>query len=414
MMGRYARLFARRGTVPMTTAGVLARMPLSMVGVGVITMIATTHGSYALAGTVAGVYALVTALVTPQVARLVDRYGQRRVVLPVAVVSSLGLLALLTSSALGGHESLLLAFAALAGVTPSAPALVRSRWSYLLKESDDVHTAYSWETVVDEVCFIVGPPVSIGLSVMLFPQAGPILAGLLLLLGALWLVTQRGTEPPVAVSKSESLLTRRATGVLSTLTDRTVRTVVVVMVALGVIIGTVDVVSVAFAEHQGNVALASVVLSVYAVGSCLSGFVFGSRTLTRPIGGLLRVGMSATALATIPLLIVGDIAVLSATVFVAGLFFAPTMIMAAQLIEKNVPSRSLTEALTWSTAGLGLGVALGPAIAGPLVDLHGASFGFWVAVGAGAVLLTMALTTGASLRERPPGETPMRMPSTSR
>ncbi|MFB7915884.1 hypothetical protein [Streptomyces sp. NPDC056061] len=163
--------------------------------------------------------------------------------------------------------------------------------------------------------------------------------------------------------------------------------VVVAMTVMGVIIGTVDVVFVAFAEAGGNTALRSIVLSLYAAGSCLSGFVFGSRTITRPIGGLLRVGLVATALTTVPMVFVGSIGALSLTIFVAGVFFAPTVILSSRLIEKNVPQASLTEALTWSAAGLRFGTAIGPAAAGPVIDGLGAGNGFWIAVVAGTALL---------------------------
>lgn len=397
MFRSYRPLFATRGTAAMTTAGVLTRMPLSMVGLGIITMVAQTHGSYALAGAVAATYALAAALATPQVARLVDRFGQGRVVPPAAISSVAAIGALAWVSAAGGPDPLLFVFALAAGITPSAPALVRARWSYLLNDDHHVHSAYAWETVLDEVCFILGPPVSIGLSVALFPQAGPLAGGLLLLSGALWLGSQRRTEPPLVPSVSDSH--RNPVRVLA---RPAVAAVVAVMVAMGVIIGTVDVVSVAFAEQQGNTALASIVLSVYALGSCLSGFLFGGLSLTIPTGRLLRLGLVATGLTTLPLLFVSTVTGLSIAVLFAGVFFAPTMILAARVIEKSTTAGSLTEALTWSTAGLGLGTAAGPAIAGPLIDAQGAGMGFLVAVAAGALLLVLAATTGRALGSATP------------
>ncbi|MFF8717221.1 MFS transporter [Streptomyces sp. NPDC015184] len=385
MFTRYATLFRHPGATPMTTAGVLARMPLSMVGIGIITMVSRTHGSYALAGALAACYTLVAAVASPQVARLVDRYGQGRVVVPVALFGTAWIWAMAAASASDGPEVLLFVFALLAGVTPSAPALVRSRWSHILRDTDDMHTAYSWETVLDELCFILGPPLSIGLGIALFPQAGLVAASIFSLAGTLWLTAQRRTEPPITGTLPGEKL--NGSGLLRVLSDPTVALVVVAMTAMGVIIGTVDVVSVAFAEAGGNMALASIVLSAYAAGSCLSGFVFGSRTITRPIDELLRAGLIATALTTVPMVFAGSIGALSAMVLVAGVFFAPTMILSSRLIEKNVPQASLTEALTWATAGLSLGTAIGPAAAGPVIDGLGAGNGFWVAVVAGAVLL---------------------------
>lgn len=380
MAGRYRALFQEPGTKSLTAAGLLARMPLSMVGIGIITMVSATRGSYALAGALAGTYAVSAAIAAPQIARLVDRFGQRRVIPIAALLSVAALVALLLISVGAGPDWPLFVTAAAAGITPSAPALVRARWTQLHRGTPKLHTAFSWETVLDEVSFILGPPISIGLSVALFPQAGPLVAGLFLLIGILWLAAQRVTDPPFVAAPQADRRT-------SALRHRSVATVTLVMVALGVIIGTIDVVSVAFADQQGSPAAASIVLSVYAVGSCVSGFVFGGLSLKRPTRQLLNFGVLATAITILPLLWVSTITTLSVAVFISGIFFAPTMVLAAKLIEESVPESTLTESLTWSTAGLGFGTAIGPAVAGPLIDLHGASSGFWVAITAAAILL---------------------------
>ncbi|WP_433578399.1 MFS transporter [Nocardia brasiliensis] len=394
MVAAYRELFRSPGATALTTAGLLARMPLSMVGIGLITMMSQTSGSYALAGALAATYAVSTALAAPQISRLVDRLGQRRVIPVAALLSTIALAALLLTSALHGPDWLLFALAAAAGTAPSAPALVRARWTELHRNSPLLHTAFSWETVLDEVCFIVGPPVSLGLSVALFPQAGPLVAGLLLLTGTLWLAAQRGTEPARnAVSERPSLF--------SALGNRAVWTVTPVMVAMGTIAGTIDVASIAFAGLQGQPAAAGIVLSVYAVGSCAAGFLFGTVKLSRPIGQLLTLGIVATALMTLPLLFVTSIPALSVTVLISGMFFAPTLILAAQLVEAAVPAYALTEALTWSTAGLGFGIAIGPAAAGPIIDAHGANAGFWVAAAAGAALLALAAVCRHTFRAMP-------------
>lgn len=54
-------------------------------------------------------------------------------------------------------------------------------------------------------------------------------------------------------------------------------------VATGAIFGSIDVVTVAFADERGHKALASLVLAVYALGSCLAGAVFGLLHLRGPL-----------------------------------------------------------------------------------------------------------------------------------
>lgn len=74
--------------------------------------------------------------------------------------------------------------------------MIRARWAEIYRGSpQQLHTAYSWESIVDEVCFIFGPIISIGLSTAWFPEAGPLLAAGFLLVGVVWLTAQRATEP---------------------------------------------------------------------------------------------------------------------------------------------------------------------------------------------------------------------------
>lgn len=83
MANPYRELFKAPGSRAFVVAGMIARMPMSMTGIGLITMLAQLKGGYALAGAVAATFALATAFCAPQVSRMVDRFGQGRV-LPIA------------------------------------------------------------------------------------------------------------------------------------------------------------------------------------------------------------------------------------------------------------------------------------------------------------------------------------------
>jgi predicted MFS family arabinose efflux permease len=82
----------------------------------------------------------------------------------------------------------------------------------------------------------------------------------------------------------------------------------------------------------------------------------------------------------------------------AGLFFAPTMIVAMSLVERVVPEQQLTEGMTWLLAGLNIGVAMGAAASGQMVDQGGASSGFMVALYAAALIVVLALCSHQRLR----------------
>lgn len=396
MANPYRELFTAPGTRGFVLAGLLARIPLPMTGIGIITMLSQLRGGYALAGAVSATFVLTYALVSPQASRLVDRHGQSRVLPVITAISVIGLLLLLAAAWWQAPDWTLFIAAALTGLMPSMSAMVRARWTAIYRGQPRLQTAYSLETVLDEVTFIAGPPLAVGLSVAVLPQAGLLAAALLLALGAFALVAQRRTEPPVEATDAATL------GSGSVIRLANVRLLALLMVAMGGIVGTVDIVSVAFAEQMGQPAAASLVLSAYAVGSCLAGLSFGALKLRTPLHRLLLLGGAATAVTTLPLLLVGSIPALAVAVLVAGLFFAPTMIVAMSLVERLVPEQRLTEGMTWLLAGLNVGVAMGAAVSGQVVDHGGARAGFSVALCAGALVLLAALWAHLRLRGHGP------------
>ncbi|WGV20219.1 MFS transporter [Pseudomonas putida] len=394
MFSTYRELFQAKGAKGFALAGLVARLPLPMTGIGIITMLSQISGSYGLAGAVAATFVLTYALMSPQISRLVDRHGQRRVLPAAAGISVLGILLLLACSYWRLAEWTLFVGAALAGFMPSMSAMVRARWTAIYRGKAQLQTAYSLETVLDEVTFIAGPPISVGLSVAVLPQAGPLAAAVLLAIGVIALSVQVGSEPPVEAEA----VTGQGSNSVFRLAD--VRLLTLLMVAMGVIVGTVDIVSVAFAEQMGMPAAASVVLSCYAIGSCVAGLMFGALKLDTPLHKLLLLGGLATAATTLPLLLAGNIVGLAGAVLVAGLFFAPTMIVAMSLVERIVPESKLTEGMTWLLAGLNVGVAGGAAASGQVVDAWGAKTGFNVALAAGAAVLLVALWGYQRVRAR--------------
>lgn len=388
----YRELFEAPGSRAFALAGLLARIPLPMTGIGIITMLSQSQSSYALAGMVSATFVLTYAMLSPQVSRLVDLHGQSRILPFSTAISVIGLMALAVCSKWNAPDWSLFLGALLAGFMPSMSAMVRARWTAIYRGRPHLQTAYSLETVFDEVTFIVGPPLAVGLAVMVLPQAALLAAALVLTLGVFALLIQRDTEPAVETQE----LSKGCSG--SVMLMPNVQLLTLLMVAMGMIVGTVDMVSVAFADQLGRPVAASVVLSAYAVGSCVSGLWYGALQLKAPLHHQLLLGGLATAVTTLPLMVVDSIPYLATAVLVAGLFFAPTMIVAMTLIERLVPERKLTEGTTWLLAGLNVGVALGAAVSGQIVDNEGAQAGFALSLVAGAVVLMVALLAWMRLR----------------
>ena len=86
--------------------------------------------------------------------------------------------------------------AIISGATGGAPgALVRARWSHITSDERQLHTAFSLESTLDEVTFVIGPVVATALSTMVHPAAGLVVPVVVSLLGAALFYSQRATEP---------------------------------------------------------------------------------------------------------------------------------------------------------------------------------------------------------------------------
>ncbi|MEU3746283.1 MULTISPECIES: MFS transporter [Streptomyces] len=385
MPSPYRAIFTAPGTTSFSVAGFFGRMPLSMMGIGVVTMISQVTGRYGLAGALSATLAMSAAVLGPLVSRLVDRHGQRKVLRPVTLISLAAAAGLLVCVQQQAPDWTLFVFTAVIGCVPSIGAMTRSRWAEIYRGDERrLHTAYSWESIVDEVCFIFGPIISIGLSTTWFPEAGPLFAAVFLAIGVFWLTSQRGTEPVPhpRVSGEKSVSALRSPGL---------QVLALAFVATGAIFGSVDVVTVAFAEEQGHKAAASLVLAVYALGSCLAGAVFGLLHLKGEPSRRWLLGVCAMAVSMIPLLLAGNLPLLAVALFVAGLSIAPTMVTTMALVEAHVPRTKLTEGMTWTGTGLAIGVALGSSAAGWVVDASGAEAGYVVPVVSGALAVAVGL-----------------------
>jgi MFS family permease len=390
----YRDVLRTPGAVRWTLAGLVARLPISMQGLGVVLLVEGVTGSYGLAGAVSATFALAQALLGPLLGRLVDRYGQARVLLPALVLYSAGLGGLVVLALAGAPDWTLFPAAALyGGAYPQPGTLVRARWAHALRGSPRLATAFSLESVLDEVVFVVGPVLVTLLATGIRPAAGVLATAVFTLAGSLALAAQRGTEPPAhpvrAGARPGSALRRAG-----------VRVLVLVGVAAGGIFGSIEVATVAFTDEHGVPAAAGVVLALLAAGSLVAGLWYGTVGWRVPPARRFVLAVLLLAVVVAPLPAAPSVPVLAGLVFVAGFAISPTLIAAFGLLEQLVPAESRTEGLTWFSTGLGLGLALAASLTGAVVDAAGGRVALTVTVGSGALAAALALA-GARTLSRP-------------
>jgi len=192
----YVEIFRIPGARRFSAAAVIGRMPMSMFGLGTVLLISAGTGKYGTAGAVSAAGSLGYAFSSPRIARLTDSRGQRRVLLPVLAVFTVATVALIATVQLRLPTWAFFVPGAVAGAAmPGLGTMVRARWSVLLAGSSRLHAAFSFESVADELCFVIGPAAVTLLATEVFPAAGVGAAALLCVVGTLWFAAQRGTEP---------------------------------------------------------------------------------------------------------------------------------------------------------------------------------------------------------------------------
>ncbi|TIT00496.1 MFS transporter, partial [Mesorhizobium sp.] len=351
MPNPYREIFKAKGAKGFAAAGFVARMPMAMAPTGIVAMLSQTHGEYWLAGAVSATYALANAFAAPQISRLVDRLGQARIVVPTTVISVLAFVVLIAAANQDWPIWTLFVSALLAAAMPSIPAMVRARWTELFRDRPEMNTAFAFESAADELVYIAGASLSVGLSVALFPEAGMLASTLFLAFGSTAFILQRSTEPrvrPVDQGSSGSAIRLRP-----------VQIITLALIFIGATFATTEVSTVAITKELGQPGAASLVIGVYALGSFVVGIIIGALNLKTPLQIQLAIAVAIIALTTLPLLVADTVPLLALAVFVSGVAISPTFITAFGLIERRVPEAMLTEGITWVMTGIGIGMALG-------------------------------------------------------
>jgi MFS family permease len=381
VLATYRAVFRAPGSAAFAAAGFVMRMPIAIYPLGLVLIVSARTGHYGFAGVLSACYMLGAVPGAPLLSRLVDRFGQRRLIVPAtaAHIAAIVVLAVLLEAGAPDWTLVVPTFAA-GFAYLSVGSLIRARWSLVLAGRPELTTAYSLESTLDELIFVIGPLIATLIATHVDPVVVLYVAIALIAAGAAWLATQRATEPPahpVGAPPHPSALRSRGMVLLS-----------VSAIGMGMVFASAEITMVAFCGQHGHRSLSGLVVAMFAAGSGVSGLVYGSRTWRAPVLARFRVQAAIFAVLPVVFLAATNVGVLAVCSFVAGLGTAPTLITAFGLIEQLVPGAALVEGLTWLLTGLTIGYGAGSALVGGIADAHGARVAFSVTIGA-------ALATGA-------------------
>jgi MFS family permease len=388
-LARYGALFRVPHVRRLVLSGMLARLPMGMIGLALLLLVRENGGSYAAAGAVSGLYFVATAIGAPISGRLVDRRGQARILRSRAVSFPALLVGVCALALLDAPLALIGAAAAAAGgLMPPVGASLRSLWPRMFADAELRAAAYALEASLQEITFIVGPL----LVALLTAAASPVLAlGVAAVVGGVGTMLIALAEPVRAWRPEEE---RHAASILGALESRGVLTIIGLSGCLGLGFGATEVGFPAFAELHGGAELGSIPLSLFAGGSLVGGLVAGARVTMPPLR-LLRVSAVLLTLGLALPLLGWSLPSMAALAFFAGLAIAPVVMSAYGLVDAVAARGTAAEAFSWITTAVFAGFSVGMALGGTLIDAYGAKSSF--------VLGTASAALGAVLVAVGPG-----------
>ncbi len=381
----------------------IARLPFAMMVVGVLTLVVAERDSVTLGGLNSAAAGLGTAIAGPLLGAAVDRFGQRRVLVPVGLTNAalLGAFPLVVGSSVANAG--VLALSVLIGATaPQVAPLSRTRLVALIrrhvapqKQEKTLSGTMAYESAADETVFIVGPFLVGLLASAIAPWVA--IAGAAAL--TLVFVTAFALHPTGRVQTgTEHTDGERAPA--RELTRLPLLTVIIGTLGVGLFFGATLTSLTGFLAADGDGERAGLLYGVMGIGAAALAlgsaalpvrFTLRARWLT--FGSLL---LSAAILYATARSATGLVVALA----ILGLGIGPTLVTLYSLAARLSPAGRSATTMTLLGSGVVVGQALSSAVTGTVVDRVGPEAGLLAPALAAALVVAAGLVHSTALPRR--------------
>ena len=370
MLSSYQKVLRKPGALTTLGFGMVGRIPLAMNPVAIILLISSTKDSFAAAGLVSGAYTLAGALVGPRIGRLADRFGSRNVLFPITAIHIASMLWLIKVS----HGSLIwiMVAGALTGATlANIGSYTRTRWSRALSDRKELNSALSIESVLDEISFVGGPALAGLLFVEFSPSFAPLSGLVLLVIGVAGLGIS-STHHDISTNRE-----KRRSALLGIFM---VKPLLISLVALGGVFGGNTVAILGVAKETGHTSQGGLLVALYSLGSLVAGALYGMHHWKSLPSVRYFIALAFMTTATLGPVFIHSYGALAYLVMLSGAAISPTLIAANALLKELVPSDRLNEAFSYIGASISIGITIGSALAGAIVESFGGWDGFYFVI----------------------------------
>jgi MFS family permease len=349
-------------------ASLVGRLCYGIVSLSLILTLTAGGRDYGLAGLVMALFGVTVVLVSPLRARLIDRYGPRLALPPMAA----GFAAVLVAIALiparpGGGDAAVAVLAAAAGAcAPPLGVVMRALWSSLIDDRSLLQAAYSLDGVVEELLYVAGPAIAGVIAVVAQPAIGLLVtAGLAVTGTGLFLrspaLRQRSAIPAAPSSGTARTAAAAARG------ERAILAVALATGAVGLCLGGLGLVIVAFSQARHDPAAVAWIEAAMAAGSALGGLGYGAVTWRVTAQHRLVLLAAGLAVVLLPAALSPGLLVLALLVGLAGVLVSPALATAYVLADSLASPRARNRAGNWVSSGYNAGSSAGSVLSGQLL-----------------------------------------------
>jgi MFS family permease len=361
-LARYSALLARPHLRRALVASVIGRLPIGITGLSILLLGQATSGSFVRGGAASAAYVIGLASVAPLVGRIIDRAGPRGVLIGSAFAfpAALAFLVLAVQGEASPVLTYALAFAAGASFPPITVCM-RTFFRRELGEESMLAVAYSLESVLIETIFIVGPMLVALFLAVASPSAAVIFAAVCASIGTLMFLR----SPALAGWRIEP---RPSATLFGPLAERGFPPLLAVVLGYSAAFGLVEIGVTAYAIELGHPALAGVMLGLMSAGSAAGGLAYGSRDWRLPLARQFAVTLCVLGAGVALLALAANAWFFAMLSVIAGVVMAPALTIQTMLVARIASPQHATEAFTWSSTGLLIGVGIGIAAGGWLIE----------------------------------------------
>jgi MFS family permease len=356
----------------------VGRLPSAMAALTIPLTLREAGSGYGFVGAAAGSYAIASAVGSPLLGRLVDRWGQTRILIPTAVLASAGFVAIALAPR---QHAVVIVGAVLAGaMTPPLEPCLRVLWPTIAPEGR-LEAAYALDSSAQELVFVAGPLVVTASVAAASPTAALYVQAALGLLGVAVVAGAAPSRSWRAGTRSQDWLGPLRSGRLVTLLSA--------LFGAGFAIGTLNVLVVSYAERWHVPGGAPTLLALNALGALCRVLVYGSRSWPgdAPTRGVLFAAGLVVGYAL--LILVPSPPYMVALMLLTGMFLAPLLTVTFVLVGELAPPGTTTEAFAWLVTLFACGTSLGSAAVGNV--LAHASEHWAASCGAAGTLVTLVI-----------------------